>query len=289
MALDATRMDTIQRITSVRFSRYKAFREFSLSLDRFNILVGPNNCGKSTILGAFRILAEAIRRARAKSPTLVQGPNGATRGYSIGLGNIPVATENIFHDYDEIQPARVSFRVSTGSRLVLFFPERGVCNLICETPGRAVTSPSIFRQHFNVEVGLVPILGPVEHDEQLYQREAAKEALLTHRASRNFRNIWHHYPDSFDEFRMLVQTTWPGMDIKMPEVDPSHDKPLLRMYCPEERIDREIFWAGFGFQVWCQMLTFMVINKTASLLIIDERTYTCIQISSDSCLPPLDP
>jgi hypothetical protein len=60
------------------------------------------------------------------------------------------------------------------------------------------------------------------------------------------------------------------MDIKKPEVDASHNKPLLHMFCPEERIDREIFWAGFGFQVWCQMLTFMVINRTASLFIIDE-------------------
>jgi predicted ATPase len=65
-----------QRITSVRFARYKAFREFSLSLDRFNVLVGPNNSGKSTILSAFRILAEALRRARARSATFVDGPTG---------------------------------------------------------------------------------------------------------------------------------------------------------------------------------------------------------------------
>jgi len=111
---------------------------------------------------------------------------------------------------------------------------------------------------------------PVEHNEQLFQKEAAREAILTHRASRNFRNIWHHYPESFAEFRFLIQNTWPGMDIKEPELDTSHEKPLLRMFCPEERIDREIFWAGFGFQVWCQMLTFMVVNKNVSLFIIDE-------------------
>src|SRR5437667_133251 len=139
-------MSAMQGITSVRFSRYKAFRDFSLSLDRFNILVGPNNSGKSTILGAFRILAEAIRRAKAKSPTLVQGPHGKTRGYEVSLGNIPVATENIFYNYDEDQPASVSFRVSTGYHLNLFFPERGACNLICETSGRPITSPSGFRR-----------------------------------------------------------------------------------------------------------------------------------------------
>jgi len=263
-------MSEVPRITSVRFSRYKAFRDFSLSLDRFNVLVGPNNSGKSTILGAFRILAEAIRKAKTKSPTYVQGPNGATLGYEVGLANIPVASENVFHNYDEAYQPKVSFRVSAGGYLTLFFPRVGTCNLICETAGKAIRSPSAFRQTFGIEIGFVPTLGPVEHNEQLYQKDAAREALLTHRASRNFRNIWHHYPESFAEFRSLVQTTWPGMDIKRPEVDTTHEKPLIRMFCPEERIDREIFWAGFGFQVWCQMLTFMVVNKDASLFIIDE-------------------
>jgi len=60
------------------------------------------------------------------------------------------------------------------------------------------------------------------------------------------------------------------MDIQRPEVDSSHEKTLLRMFCPEERIPREIFWAGFGFQVWCQMLTYIVRGKGAALFIIDE-------------------
>ncbi|HSU83606.1 MAG TPA: AAA family ATPase, partial [Thermoanaerobaculia bacterium] len=41
-------------ITSVEFRNFKAFSHFSISLQSLNILVGPNNCGKSTILGAFR-------------------------------------------------------------------------------------------------------------------------------------------------------------------------------------------------------------------------------------------
>jgi energy-coupling factor transporter ATP-binding protein EcfA2 len=263
-------MDKMQRITSVRFSRYKAFREYSVSLAHFNILVGPNNSGKSTILGAFRILAEAIRRARAKSPTFVQGPNGDTFGYQINLDNVPIASENVFYNYEEEHPASIAFRISTGDHLTLFFPASGICNLICEYSGKLITSPAAFRRKFSIDIGFVPILGPVEHNEQLYLKDAAREALLTHRASRNFRNIWYHYPDAFGEFRSLLQTTWPGMDIKKPEIDTSHDKTLLRMFCPENRIDREIFWAGFGFQVWCQMLTFMVMNKNASLFIIDE-------------------
>ena len=191
-------------------------------------------------------------------------------GYSLDLQEIPVATENVFFDYDDSQAATITFRVSNGNELLLFFPEQNTCSLICRTSRKPVTSTSTFKSQYNLSIGFVPILGPVEHNEPLYQSEAARLALLTYRAARNFRNIWHHYPDDFDEFRTLIRSTWPGMDIDPPEVDTTHEKPLLRMFCPEERIPREIFWAGFGFQVWSQMLTYIVRGKDSSLFMIDE-------------------
>ncbi len=42
------------------------------------------------------------------------------------------------------------------------------------------------------------------------------------------------------------------------------------MFCPESRIPREIFWAGFGFQVWCQMLTHLIQSGNSSVFLIDE-------------------
>ncbi len=60
------------------------------------------------------------------------------------------------------------------------------------------------------------------------------------------------------------------MDIEPPEADFSHSKPRLHMYCPEERIPRELFWSGFGFQVWCQMLTHLIQSNNVSLFLIDE-------------------
>ena len=33
---------------------------------------------------------------------------------------------------------------------------------------------------------------------------------------------------------------------------------------------RELFWSGFGFQVWCQLLTHVVRAADASLIIVDE-------------------
>lgn len=256
--------------TSITFKNYKALKKYSVSLNCFNVLVGPNNAGKSTIIGAFRILSEGMRKASAKKPEYINLEGIASWGYRVPLEDLPVATENIFSDYDDSEPATVEFRLSGGNKLLLVFPELKSCFLVCKTERRSVQSPSDFRREYKVSVGFVPILGPVEHNEPLYQIEAARSALLTHRASRNFRNIWYHYPEEFEHFRNLVHSTWPGMDIKKPEIDYSHEKPILHMFCPEERFPREIYWAGFGFQVWCQMLTYIVRARKDSLLIIDE-------------------
>src|SRR5438067_9495847 len=40
--------------------------------------------------------------------------------------------------------------------------------------------------------------------------------------------------------------------------------------CREDRIPREIFWSGFGLQVWCQMLTHLIQSRESSLFLIDE-------------------
>lgn len=235
-------MTSLHNFTSVHFKNFKAFKDYWVSLNEFNVLVGPNNSGKSTILGAFRILSEGMRKAKSKRPTIVAGPEHEIFGYHISLDEVPIATENIFTNYDDTNPAQVKFRLSNGNELLLFFPSRGVCYLICKTKSAEIRTTTQFKKEFNATIGFVPVLGPVEHNELLYQKETARLALLTHRASRNFRNIWYHYSENFEKFRDLLRSTWPGMDIELPEIDLSRKKPRLHMFCPEGRIPREIFW-----------------------------------------------
>jgi energy-coupling factor transporter ATP-binding protein EcfA2 len=234
------------------------------------VLVGPNNAGKSTILAAFRILAAAMRRAESRKAELVQGPSGPVQGHAVDLSAISVAEENLFFNYDDDVPAYVRFTLASRNVLTLYFPEPRTCYLLPDAQGAFFGTPSAFRKIFRCPIGFVPVLGPVEHNEPLFERDAARRAIFNYLAARNFRNIWWHIPERFDEFRDLIRTTWPGMDVKPPEIDTSHGRALLRMYCPESRKDREIFWAGFGFQVWCQMLTHVIQWRHASIFLIDE-------------------
>ena len=47
-------------IKRVKYKNYKAFKSYTVKLKDFNVLVGPNNAGKSTVIGSFRILSEGI-------------------------------------------------------------------------------------------------------------------------------------------------------------------------------------------------------------------------------------
>lgn len=270
IVLRFTCMNNRDHFTSVTFKNFKAFKNYSVSLKDFNILVGPNNSGKSTILSAFRILYEGLRKASSRKPEFIDSLYRGNWGYRIELLNLPISNENIFYNYDDSSPAIIKFRLHNAKELHLFFNKVNECYLFCDTQGKQVRSPSQFKNEFNVKIGFVPVLGPVDYIEPLYQKEAARLALVSSTASRNFRNIWYYYNEYFENFRDLVLTTWPGMDIQLPELVYSSEKTKLIMFCPEERFPREIYWAGFGFQVWAQMLTFIVQSKDASIFIIDE-------------------
>lgn len=261
-------MPSSVKITSVDFRNFKAMSQYSLSLQHMNILVGPNNCGKSTILSAFRALSAGIRRARAKSPEWVPGPEGFTYGYKLSDDVLPISIENVHTDYED-SASTVTFRLSTGNKLQLYFPIEGSCYLIPISDPIAIRTPSQFRSVYPISIGIVPVLGPVEHEEEILNEETVRKGLATHRASRHFRNSWYFFPERFSEFSSLVEKTWPGMKIEQAG-RADHLSSKLVMFCIENRIPRELFWAGFGFQIWCQLLTHITRAKDDTILIVDE-------------------
>jgi len=111
------------RITSVEFRNYKAFKHYSVAVQPMNIPVGPNNCGKSTIVGAFRLLASSLRRARGRQPQYLIGPNALRYyGYNLAEENLPVSIENVHTDYADTD-TQIIFRLSNSNLLRLYFPK----------------------------------------------------------------------------------------------------------------------------------------------------------------------
>jgi len=256
------------KIASIRFSNFKSFRNFSVTLQDTNILVGPNNSGKSTIVSSLRLLEAALRRANTKNAERVRLPNESFGyGHHLSIAQLSVSLENVATDYNA-EASQIEFRLSNRNRLFLYFPTDGGCTLYWETDGASVTTASKFRAAFPITVQVVPVLGPLEHRESYVTEQTVKESLGSHRASRHFRNYWRYFPDGWEKFAEMISTTWPGMKIQKPELDLGTQQ--LSMFVSEDRIDREIYWSGFGFQIWCQLLTHISRASQSTLIAVDE-------------------
>ena len=267
--------DDTLRITKVQLSNFKGFSTFSLRLDRMTMLVGPNNAGKSTIVGAFRALSIALRTARSRRPGILQYGDIDRWGYRISTEGIPISLENAQHNYSD-SDAVATFTLSNRRILRLVFSPDSDCSLEIVPDGPVVRSIADFKKYFPIDIGVVPVLGPFEHDEQLVEEETVQRNLQTHRASRNFRNYWYRSgDDDFQEFRQALIESWEGIDIQRPEVSFDASGPaVVHMMCTENRITRELYWMGFGFHIWLQIMTHVLRARKTTIIVIDEpETY----------------
>lgn len=262
-------------ISRIRFHNFKAFKSFGLSLNEFNVLVGPNNSGKSTVIDGLRALEVALLRASRRNATPLSFPNaGGYQGWQFPLESLPLSVENVHTNYDQSVPTYIEFRLTNNIDITLFFPtDEPFCNAFILEYDRLVSTAQAVRNRIDFSITCTPVLGQLEHNEQLVGPKVVDRNLNTHRAPRNFRNYWMLHDDEFDQFSRLMSETWPELSVQIPE---KMDLTTLAMFCVEgpTRQHREIYWAGFGYQVWAQLMTHILRAGHGSLLVVDEpETY----------------
>jgi len=256
-------------ISSIYFENFKVLERFSISLEKFNILVGINNSGKSTILDALRILHGAYRYVSRFKPQNIKLPNGKTvLGWEIPDSSIPILLENIPTNFSD-DPAIIKYRLDQNKHLYIHLCIERQTILSFDTDGVIPKTAVTFRNEFNINLAIVPTLAPFEIDEDIVDNQYLNRWGGSRRASRLFRNIWFQDLTYFKEFQEKVETSWQGMSISKPEQQNIFSK-RLTMFFQEYRITREICWAGFGFQVWLQLLTHIIKNKNTDIIVVDE-------------------
>jgi AAA domain, putative AbiEii toxin, Type IV TA system len=257
-------------LDQLHLSNFRKFAHFQIHLRAGNILVGPNNAGKSSILDAFRLLEACFRHSKTRNPSLVQIDGGSVfYGYDVPESILPFSLANVTHDYND-DDAVVEFKHANKARAVIrLHPDRATRFYIDNGGGRLTTS-SKFRASFPIDLVIVPTLAPLEAEERWVEDRTVRANATTRLASRVLRNIWlRSTDDEFQLFREEVERAWPTIRLKRPEL--RHSTPLVvEMFYSENRIDREVQWAGFGFQVWMQIQSHIRRGNSHSCLVIDE-------------------
>lgn len=236
-----------------------------------NVLVGPNNAGKSSILDALRLLGPALRHAKRRNPKTLVEDGEPIFGWEVPTTTIPIRLTNIHmvSESGESEDTSAIFTCSDGSTMTLVLKDSARCIFTVEVNGPRVSTASAFKSRFPLDVFAFPTLGPLE-DEEEYLTDLYVERVTGGRLSnRIFRNLWYRQSTLFPKFKATVEATWPGIEITAPEIF-GFAPGKLEMFFSEKRRDREISWAGYGFQVWLQLLTHLITSERATTLIVDE-------------------
>lgn len=255
------------KIVSMHIVNFKAFKDFTLNIDNMNVLIGSNNSGKTTIVNGLRLLSVALEVGHKRKPEFIRF-NNKTQVYHIPKTKLPIPLENIQNDYNDSDKSYIIYTFENRAVLTLHFPEKEVCYFTAEIDGYEVKTTTKFKEFFPSHIIQIPILGPLEDEETKLKEETIINGIGTQRASRHFRNHWLLFDDNFEQFADLIRTTWPGMEIEKPEFNIIDNR--ITMYCKENHITREIYWVGYGFQIWCQLLSYMTRSDGVTMLVVDE-------------------
>jgi hypothetical protein len=257
------------KIVSIKFKDFKRLGNFTVTAGSGNIFVGPNNSGKSSILDAFRLLDACLRHTRTVRPHLISNDLGAFDGHDIPESILPFHLNNSVTNYGD-NGARISFTHENGAIAYIDIDPSLSVQFFVDANGRRLQTSAKIREAFPVELVIVPTLSPLESDEILVQPETVRKNRNTRLAARTFRNIWHLEDDVvFNSFRERVERAWQGIKLQPPEVVRA-TPPRVEMYFEEDRVTREVQWAGFGFQVWLQIHTHLIRGDHDSILVLDE-------------------
>ncbi|WP_083195183.1 ATP-dependent endonuclease [Pararhodobacter sp. CCB-MM2] len=261
----------MSRIKSIEFFDYKTFSRFTVSAKARNILVGPNNAGKSTVLDAFRISFDALRYAGRRNAFFkTQGDDGVCSTWEVPISAIQTDMRYCIHNFGDGR-AKISLKLENGNSFIITAPGDGPLECYLKTELQARKNTRFLRDQFPLDLAIVPTLSPLEQNEELVQQETVERNRYGRLASRNFRNFWLHKTEAeFEAFADLVELGWPGIRVQRPEIERGGQRPVVRMYFRDGPHVREVQWAGFGFQVWMQTMMHLATSKHTSTLILDE-------------------
>lgn len=241
-------------IRQLHLTNFKPFTDFTVEFSGRNVLIGPNNAGKSSIVQALRAVDLALRSFNRTGQ----------REFTITDNRIPFSlrsARNLYTPEDELAQVTCEFTDGESVTITIGIPGQGMQAFI----------DSSARRTQNL-IGFLPPVGPLEEDERILDRDHVRRTMNTYLAPRHFRNLWYHFADRIDEFAKQLALTWPGVTLGRTQPNPELSPAVgnLYMFYAEERVEREVAWAGTGLQIWMQILTFLVKSGDEDILVLDE-------------------
>lgn len=239
----------------LKLKNFRCFEDYEIEFDKFNVIVGKNNTGKSTLIDALKLVSNVRRYASYR------------KNLELETRDMPFSQTNLRYNYVDTDSIIYS-KFSDNTEIEVLFPIDGRPHAKLFKDGADISNKTLIKKYFENSVGIIPPIGVFEEIEKLGDEKYIHSIMVSHLTQRHFRNIWYYLDEGFEDFRNIIEETWPGCTIEPPEFNSSENR--FDMFFKENGIIREIFWAGHGFQVWLQLMTFLVKLGRKETLVLDE-------------------
>lgn len=260
-------------ITKIYLSNFRCFSDHIIPLRSTSIIVGSNNAGKSTVIEALRLLSIVVNRYGslnfADVPRWLSIPK-AYRGVAPSLKGIEFNANSVFHNLGE-PPAKITTIFDTGVSVEIYIgPDAAIHAVIFDTDGKPVTTKGQALRVQLPTVSILPQVLPFAREENILNPEYAKRVISSSWASLHFRNQLNLYPEHFNEFKHLAESTWSDLRIlRLEGQGELPEKPLFLMLKDRDFVT-EVAWMGHGLQMWLQTMWFLARAKDSATIILDE-------------------
>ena len=254
----------------VWLKRFKQFEDFTLELGQFNVLVGANNSGKSTLLQAIDLLHSLLKLHR-------EGDRLATAGRYVPAGVLPVASiKDLFwrrqtRSGNENLSVIIGAEYADGSSV-----EFGIRHLFGNMNARVNDHNGIEGTRLNELIGhravWVPSSVGIVPDEE-YRTAARRTSLIfAGRHNEVLRNLLVQLKDTHsDRFDQLIAILEARFGARLEDVgfDETQDEYVRADFASGTNVRHDLYSAGSGFIQVVQLLAF-VMTQSPSIVLLDE-------------------
>ncbi|OIO80600.1 MAG: hypothetical protein COW11_05970 [Candidatus Omnitrophica bacterium CG12_big_fil_rev_8_21_14_0_65_43_15] len=252
------------RIKQLILKDFGPFKRYSISFVNEDevcvLLTGKNNEGKSSIINGLKLLDAATRVINKTKQEIRIGEDYYYKLLQQDTEDFLVG--RMIHNYSK-KKAEIIGVFHDGLKITVYLdPSEDI--IYAENEGRL---PSDVQNIF----GFIPPLGPLSENEDIISDLShLKTSINTSLAPRHLRNHFYHIltEEELDIVRQLINKSWP--DIELLDYELNYQKGKIYCYYKENKIEREISWAGQGLQVWFQIIAHLVRLRKVSILILDE-------------------
>lgn len=262
-------------VDRLELTAWKGFREYAINFNRTSTtLIGPNNAGKSTLVGALRLAASLIDHASRRNAGDASARRaGRPNAYTVTVADLEAAafnSENLLHEFRPVAPS-----------MTLTFDDGAQLRLEWQLSPEGAAPPEVGFFTFAGgaaahSIGVVPTLSPLESSEVLLTDRRIRGNFTTRLASSHFRNqlYWAfersaHWPD-LEGFLLEFTPEIAGLRFDVGPAERGGRAIDVYYREPHTHHDRELIWAGDGLQIWLQILFHIWRERGSKILVLDE-------------------